>query len=88
MDNTTGMQNEAMSGNTSIVGSCDVTMCTYNQQHQCKAGSIQVAFVEGMAHCATYMPREGALGIGSDTTQQSSIDAMRQMGSDDSAIGS
>lgn len=85
MDSNRGMTSGSMSTSQSVVASCDVTMCTFNQQHQCRAGSIQVAFVEGMAHCATYTPREGAMGIGSDVSQ--GIDSIRQSGSDDSAMG-
>lgn len=52
----------------SIVSSCDVTDCVYNQDHQCTAGAITVALVDGMAHCATYSPRqEGERGGGLGT---------------------
>jgi hypothetical protein len=55
----------------STVSSCDVTNCTYNQARQCTAGSIMVAFVDGMAHCATYTPEGGAAAMGSTETPQS-----------------
>ncbi len=52
----------------SVVSECDVTDCLYNQDHQCVAGAIKVAFVDGMAHCATYSPRqEGETGGGLGT---------------------
>ncbi len=52
----------------SVVSSCDVTDCLYNQDHQCVAGAINVAFVDGMAHCATYSPgQEGETGGGLGT---------------------
>jgi hypothetical protein len=63
----------------SVVGSCDVTSCTYNQQHHCHAGSIQVALVDGMAHCATYTPKEGAMGMGStEVPQHTGADARKR----------
>jgi hypothetical protein len=52
----------------SVVSACDVTDCTFNRAQQCHAGSIQVALVDGMAHCATYSPREGAMGTSSSAT--------------------
>ncbi len=61
----------------SVVSSCDVTNCTFNQERQCNAGSIQVAFVDGMAHCATYTPTSGAMGVGStDVADTASADTM------------
>lgn len=85
MDSNSGMNSGSMDASQSVVASCDVTMCTFNQQHQCHAGSVQIAFVEGMAHCATYTPREGAMGIGSSGVHD--MDAIRQSGSDDNAMG-
>ena len=41
----------------SYIGECDMTDCRFNKQHRCYAGSIQVANVNGMAHCATYDPK-------------------------------
>jgi hypothetical protein len=41
------------------VNVCDVTACSFNTQHECHAGAIHIAFVNGMAHCETYTPREG-----------------------------
>jgi hypothetical protein len=67
------MSNSPMAGmGQSVVGSCDVTTCTFNKAQQCTAGSIQVSFVEGMAHCATYTPEGGALGIASDSVTSTS----------------
>jgi hypothetical protein len=43
----------------SEVNICDVTACTFNAEHECHAGAIHIAFVDGMAHCETYTPREG-----------------------------
>jgi len=85
MDSNRSMTS-GMNTSQSVVAACDVTMCSFNQQHQCHAGSIQVAFIEGMAHCATYTPREGAIGIGSSDVSQG-MDRVRQAGSDDHAIG-
>lgn len=85
MDSDRSMTSGSMDMAQSVVASCDVTMCSFNQQHQCRAGSIQVAFVEGMAHCATYTPSEGAIGIGSSDMRQ--VDDVRQSGSDDNAMG-
>lgn len=69
----------------SVVGSCDVENCTYNQARMCTAGSIQVTLVDGMAHCATYTPSGGAMGVGStgvaDTTRAAGTDdTMRSSG--------
>jgi len=68
----------------SVVSSCDVTNCTFNQARQCNAGSIQVAFVDGMAHCATYTPGSGAMGLGStdvaDTVRSDTTDDRRSGG--------
>jgi hypothetical protein len=55
----------------SVVGACDVTNCTFNKARSCTAGSIQVAFVDGMAHCATYTPGDGATGVSSDSMADS-----------------
>ena len=75
MENT-GTQHEQMrNAPESVVGSCSVTNCTYNDQHHCTAKSIQVAFVDGMAHCATYTPETGAMGMGStQVPEQTSAD--------------
>jgi hypothetical protein len=51
----------------SVVSSCDVTNCSFNKARSCTAGSIQVAFVDGMAHCATYAPADSATGMTSDS---------------------
>ncbi len=62
------MSNSAMGGmGMSTVGSCDVTACSFNKAQQCTAGSIQVSFVDGMAHCATFQPAGGAMGVASDS---------------------
>lgn len=72
----------------SVVGACDVTNCTYNQAHQCTAGSIQVAFVDGMAHCATYTPTGGAIGMGgTGEAERMSDPSMRGMTNDDMNLG-
>lgn len=44
--------------NKSIVAACNVTNCVYNRSAECTAGAINVSFVNGMAHCATYSARE------------------------------
>ncbi len=41
-----------------IVGECGVTLCRFNVSRQCRAGSVSIAFVNGMAHCATYDPKD------------------------------
>lgn len=64
----------------STVERCGVTMCTYNQNHHCTAGSVTIDMVEGMAHCVTFTARDGATGIGS-TSVSERTDARR----DDSA---
>jgi hypothetical protein len=65
------MSGERMDGSShSVVSACDVTDCTHNKEHQCHAGSIQVAFVDGMAHCATYHPSDSAIGSGSERAGQ------------------
>lgn len=60
------MSDRAMAGGHgeahSTVGACDVTVCTHNRDHQCHAGEIHVAFVDGMAHCETYTPRDLEVG--------------------------
>ncbi|GAB4208810.1 MAG: hypothetical protein OHK0022_38880 [Roseiflexaceae bacterium] len=56
---------DAANRSQSTVERCGVTMCVYNQAHQCTAGSITVALVDGMAHCATFTERDQASGIGS-----------------------
>jgi hypothetical protein len=72
------MSNAAMGGmGQSTVSSCDVTNCTYNKAQQCTAGSIQVSFVSGMAHCATYSPEGGAMGMASDSTTSTSTTTNR-----------
>jgi hypothetical protein len=53
----------------STVEMCGVTMCSYNQAQRCTAGAITVDVVEGMAHCVTFTPREGAVGIGSTSVR-------------------
>jgi hypothetical protein len=42
----------------SYVGECGVTVCRFNKSRTCYAGSIEVALVDGMAHCATFDPKE------------------------------
>lgn len=53
----------------SIVEACGVTMCMYNQSQRCHAGAITVNVVDGMAHCVTFTPKDGATGIGSTSVQ-------------------
>lgn len=59
--------------NASTVETCDVTICAYNQDHNCQAGSISVSMVDGMAHCATFTHRDEATGIGSTEVQDESM---------------
>ncbi len=42
----------------SYVGECGVTICRFNKARRCYAGSIEVAFVDDMAHCATFDSKE------------------------------
>ncbi len=67
------MSSGSMGSGTSMVESCDVTNCTYNRSNQCHAGAIKVAFVDGMAHCATYTPAGGAIGMGSTEAMGSGV---------------
>jgi hypothetical protein len=70
MDDTMMQREQMRDAPQSVVGSCDVTNCTYNDQRRCTAGTIQIAFVDTMAHCATYTPQAGAMGMGSTETRQ------------------
>jgi hypothetical protein len=75
MDDTTMQREQMREAPQSVVGSCDVTNCTYNDQRHCTASTIQVAFVDNMAHCATYTPQAGAIGMGStEAPQRTSAD--------------
>ena len=57
----------------SVVSECNVTNCLHNQEQQCVAGAIKVAFVDGMAHCATYSPREEGITGGGMGTKAAGI---------------
>ena len=37
-----------------VVSKCEADDCTYNQEHQCKAGAIYFNVVEEKAHCYSY----------------------------------
>jgi hypothetical protein len=67
------MSGGAMGSGASTVESCDVTNCTYNRSNQCHAGAIKVSFVDGMAHCATYTPAGGAVGMGASEAMGSGV---------------
>lgn len=58
----------------SMVERCDVTTCVHNQAQQCQAGTITVAMVDGMAHCATFTSRDEATGIGSTEVRDRSME--------------
>ena len=45
---------------TSVVGSCSATNCTYNRDQKCTAGQIEVSFSANSATCATYTPANAA----------------------------
>lgn len=47
----------------SMVGGCAATTCLYNLSRHCTAGAISVAFVNGLAQCATFTPREATNGL-------------------------
>ena len=60
-----GFEREAMdAGGHSVVAACGVSACRNNQDGQCRAGTIHIAFVEGMAHCATFMPGDADEAVG------------------------
>lgn len=61
---------DAANKTQSMVEHCGVTMCVYNQAHQCSAGRITIAFVDGMAHCATFTERDQISGIGSTASHE------------------
>ncbi len=42
----------------SVVESCTVTDCTYNENRECHAGEIQIRMAQNGAICATYTPEE------------------------------
>ena len=52
------MQNpqERPQANLSVVGSCSVTDCRFNEDHECHAGQIEVRVGPDGAHCGTYQP--------------------------------
>jgi hypothetical protein len=52
------MQNpqERAQANVSVVGSCSVTDCRFNEDHECHAGQIEVRVGPDGAHCGTYQP--------------------------------
>jgi hypothetical protein len=52
------MQNpqERAQANLSVVGSCSVTDCRFNEEHECHAGQIEVRVGPDGAHCGTYQP--------------------------------
>ena len=41
---------------TSVVSSCTVTDCRFNEEHECHAGQIEVKVGPDGAHCGTYSP--------------------------------
>jgi hypothetical protein len=56
------MQNpgQRAQANASVVGSCSVTDCRFNDHQECHAGQIEVRVGPDGAHCGTYQP-EGNL---------------------------
>lgn len=40
----------------SVVSSCTVTDCRFNEEHECHAGHIEVQVGPDGAHCGTYSP--------------------------------
>ena len=47
---------ERAQANLSVVGSCSVTDCRFNEEHECHAGQIEVRVGPDGAHCGTYQP--------------------------------
>jgi hypothetical protein len=41
---------------SSVVSSCTVTDCKFNEEHECHAGQIEVKVGPDGAHCGTYAP--------------------------------
>ena len=59
-----------------MVAACEVSVCRHNSDGQCLAGTIHIAFVDGMAHCATFAPDDDSLAhgmAGGDTAGPNSI---------------
>jgi Domain of Unknown Function (DUF1540) len=52
------MQNpqERPRAQASVVASCNVTDCRFNENHECHAEQIDVRVGPDGAHCATYTP--------------------------------
>lgn len=53
------MQNpqEQPRAQTSVVSSCTVTDCKFNEDHECHAGQIEVQVGANGAQCGTYTPQ-------------------------------
>ena len=43
----------------SLVAQCDARDCLYNRDALCAAGAVSIAFVGGVARCATYQRKAG-----------------------------
>lgn len=44
----------------SVVSRCDAVSCRYNEEHECRAGQIEVSISGQMAQCLTYSPEDSA----------------------------
>ena len=51
---------ERLQAHASVVGSCSVTDCKFNEGHECNAGSIEVKVGPDGAYCGTYTPEASA----------------------------
>lgn len=71
----------------SVVESCGVTICSFNHVGHCHAGAVQIALYEGMPHCATFAPADGAIAFDGGQAA-TALDAPRRAGTDDQALGS
>ncbi|MBV9848156.1 MAG: DUF1540 domain-containing protein [Armatimonadetes bacterium] len=54
-DSTELTTDAAGTAGQSVVGGCSVSVCRYNRDGQCAAGTIHIA-LDGMAHCAAFVP--------------------------------
>lgn len=71
----------------SVVESCGIATCSFNHIGHCHAGAVRIALYEGLPHCATYTPADGALAF--DGGQAAAAHAAPlHAGTDDTALGS
>jgi len=66
-DDTSRYPAEGAGGDSlSLVGGCAAMACRYNAAYQCRAGAINVAFVDGVAQCATFALRDDNAAAAAD----------------------